>query len=253
MALKNKSLILYNYQISTNNNTIDFVGASGGPTLTATIPIGYYSLTSLLAAIASAMGAVDTAHIYTVTADRTISGGSQNRVTIATSGTFLSLLFASGPHSAANISSLIGFSGDQTGSTTYTGTSSTGTALIPALVGYNYIAPTQYQQIQGSVNISASGVKEAIVYQIQQFLAIQFKYETESVVNANWNPFWQWAIQQRSFDFTPDYTLAPNTFYQVTLEKTQQASNGIGFKMMEMLPDFPFLYDTGPFEMRVVQ
>lgn len=253
MALKNKSLLLYNYQITSSNNAIDFVGAAAGPTLMATIPLGFYSLTSLLTAIASAMGAVDTAHTYTVTADRTISSGTQNRVTILTSGTHLDLLFVTGPRSASTIAALIGFSGDQTGATTYTGTLTTGTALIPALTGYNWTPPTLYQQIQGSVNISASGTKEAIVYQIQQFMKVQFKYETEANAITNWNPFWQWAIQQRSFDFTPDYTLAPGTFYEVTVEKTPQDSKGIGFLMAEMLPSFPFLYDTGLFEMRVVQ
>jgi hypothetical protein len=253
MALKNKSLILYNYQVGSSNNAIDFVAVSLGPTLFATIPFGYYSLTSLLTAIALAMGKADTAHIYTVTADRTISSGAQNRITISTSGTYLDLLFVTGPRSASTMAGLIGFSGDQTGATTYTGTVTTGTSLIPALIGYNFTPPTLYNQIQGSVNISASGTKEAIVYQIQKFMKVQFKYETESNAINNWNPWWQWAIQQRPFDFTPDYTLAPTTFYQVTLEKTSQDSKGIGFLMPEMLPKFPFLYETGMIEMRVVQ
>lgn len=253
MALKNKSLFLYNYQITTSNQAIDFVAVNAGPTIFATIPVGYYSLTSLLTTIAYQMGLADTSNIYTATADRTISSGAQNRVTISTSGTHLDLLFVTGVRSASTIATLIGFAGDQTGATTYTGTSSSGTALIPDLVGYNYLPPTLYNQIQGSVNISASGAKEAIVYQIQQFIAVQYKYETEANAISNWNPFLQWAIQQRSFDFTPDYTLAPTTFYQVTLEKTAQDAKGIGFKMIEMLPQFPFMYDTGLFEMRVVQ
>lgn len=251
MALKNQSLLLYNLQVTPSNNALDFKNASGEPEINATLTVGFYSLSSLLTEVQRALFAADNTNVYTVTADRTVAGGLQNRITISTSGTFLSLLFASGSRNATSCASLLGFTGDQTGSTTYTGTSTSGTALVPDLVGYNYLPPTSYKRVQGAVNISASGVKEAIVFQIQQFITIQFKYEEEAKVASQWSPFWDWSIQQRPFDFTPDIT-SPNTVYPVTLEKTQADGKGIGFQMKEMLPSFPFLYDTGPLEFRVV-
>ncbi len=252
MALRNQSLFLYNLQVTVNNQSIDFLNVALGTNISALVPIGFYSLASLATAIASAMNTADITNTYTVTVTRTTSSGTQNRVTIATSGAFLSLDFASGPLNGTSIAPLIGFSGDQTGATTYTGTATAGTALLTTLAAYNYLGPYFYNQVQGTVNISAAGVKEAIVFQIQQFIQTQYKYEAEAGVISNWNPFWTWAIQQRPFDFTPDYKTDPTTFYSVTLEKTGQDSKGIGFKMTEMIPKFPFLYDTGLFEMRVI-
>lgn len=203
--------------------------------------------------IVRALEAADTVNTYTVTADRTVSSGLQNRVTITTSGTYLSLLFGTGPRAASTVAPLIGFtSADHTGATTYTGTSTCGTALVPAYVGYNYLSPDFYQKINGNVNVSASGVKEAVVFQIMKFLQVQFKYEAAADVVTSWEPFFQWAIQQRSFEITPEVT-SPSVFYEVTLEKTSDDSKGLGFKMAEMLPNFPFNYDTGLMVFRLVQ
>jgi hypothetical protein len=57
-------------------------------------------------------------------------------------------------------------------------------------------------------------------------------------------------IQQRQFEFTPDLT-APTIFYDVTLESIPADGKGLGFMGMEMLPDFPFQYDTGLMKFRV--
>lgn len=252
MALKAQSLILWGLQVTNENQNLPFQNVSAGPQINAVLTPGYYSLTSLLTEVQRALRAADSANAYTVTADRTVAGGLQNRVTIATPGSFLSILFGTGTTASTSCATLLGFpSTDQTGATSYTGTSTCGTALVPTYIGYNFLPPTRYRTVQGMVNISASGVKEAVVFQIQQFIKVQFKYETEANVDANWSPFWDWAIQQRAFDFTPEVT-SPGNFYPVTMEKTQQDSKAIGFQMMEMLPNFPFYYDTGPLEMRVV-
>jgi hypothetical protein len=251
MALKNKSLLLYGIQVTVNNQAIDFKNVSMGVEINATLAIGFYSLTGLLAAVQLALNAADPANVYTVTSDRSFSGGTQNRVTIATNGAFLSLLFSSGSRNASSAGPLLGFSGDQTGSTSYQGTSSVGTALIPAFVGYNYLSPDFYQRVQGNCSVTTSGLKEAIVFSIMRFIRIQFKYEKEADVSTNWLPWWQWVIQQRQFDFTPDYVLAPSTYYNVTLEKSPSDAKGLAFMMTEMLPSFPFLYDSGLLEFRV--
>lgn len=251
MALKNKSLILYGLQITADNSSIDFKISGGGSELMATLVQGFYSVSSILLEVKRAMQAADPSNTYTVTADRTVNGGTEVRITISTSGVFLSILFATGSRTASSAGPTLGFSGDQTGSTTYTGTSTVGTSIISEYVGYNFVSPDRYRKVQGSVNISASGEKEAIVFQIQRFIKVQFKYEPEAKTVMEWSPFWDWAIQQRPFDFTPDYVLEPNTFYEVTLEKTPLDQKGIGFLMNEMLPKFPFFYDTGLIEMRV--
>jgi hypothetical protein len=252
MALTQKSLFLYNLQVTANNQSLDFKAASGGPTLQATVPIGYYSLTDLCTAVVKAMAAVDAVNTYTCTANRSFSGGTQNRVTIATSGAFLSLLFSSGPRAASNIAALLGFTAtDKTGATTYTGTSSCGTTLQPVWWGKDYRDPNMLRTNFGSLNISANGTKEAITYQIQQFIQVRFDYEPYSAVANSWQPFLTWAIQQQPFEFTPQIT-DPNTVYNVTLESTDAAQDGLGYELVEMTADgLPFLYSTGTLVMRL--
>lgn len=248
MALKNPSMFLYGFQITSLNSSIDFQIASGGPVLLATVTQGFYSLATLLTAIEAAMSAADTTNTYTVTATRSTSGGV---VTISTSGSFLSLLFASGPRTASTIAPLIGFPvADQTGSTSYTGTSSAGTVLITQYPAYTYLSVEMNQLIFGNANVSANGTKEVVVFQIQQFWEGEFKYEPEASVKTIWLDLMQWMIQGRLFDFTPDYTI-PSTFYTGTLEKTSKDGQALGFQFQELLPDFPFYYTTGTLTFRL--
>lgn len=250
MALKNPSLILYGFTVDVSNQYIDFQASGGGGVLTATIPMGAYCLGDLLTAISAAMAAADPSHTYTVTADRTIAGGTQNRVTIKTSGTFLSLLFATGGHAAASAAVLLGYGPtDLTGATQYSGIQSAGTSIIPVMQGYNWVSPNRLHRAFGNVNVSANGTKEATVFQIQKFFEVEFRYEPESIIDTVWQPFFDWAIQQQDFEFTPDIT-QPTTFYPCTLESTDEDGQGLGFRMSEMLPEFPGLYQTGKLAMR---
>lgn len=251
MALRASSLFLYNFQVTTLNNSIDFKASSGGSVLFATITQGFYSLSSLATEIARAMNAADPSNSYVVTIDRTVNLGQQNRVTVATSGSFLSLLFSSGPRTASTAAPLIGFAvSDRTGSTTYTGSSSAGTALITEKEAFNYLPVEMDHMIFGNVNISANGTKEVVVFQIQQFWSGEWKYEPESKVKVQWLPLMDWMIQGRLFDFTPE-TNHPTVFYTGTLEKTSKDGKALGFQWKEMLPNFPFNYQTGPMVFRL--
>src|SRR4051794_23492435 len=84
-----------NFVIDATNNKIDFVIVNAGAQLTATVASGTYTATTLAAAIVTALAAQDGAHTYTCTYSTTTG-----KWTIATSGSFLSLLFASGTNSA---------------------------------------------------------------------------------------------------------------------------------------------------------
>jgi hypothetical protein len=250
MALANRSLFLYGFEITTVNGFIDFQIASMGPVLTAIVPVGFYALTDYLAAIVTALSTIDPTNTYTASVDRTIGGGLQNRVTITSTGSFLSLLWGSGPHSSSNISASIGFPAtDQTGAVTYTGNATAGTMLQPLYQGYNYVAPQRNKKVFGSVNVSTNGTKEAIVYQLQTFWEIEFMYEAAEIIDANWQPLNDWMIQQRPIEFTPDYT-QPTVFYNGTLESTEQDGTGLAYQMQEMLPDFPGLFKTGKMQFR---
>jgi hypothetical protein len=251
MALQALSLITYGLEVTSLNANIDFKNASLGPTLTAVLPLGFYSPASLATAVVSALQSLDSTNVYSIVISRNILGGTQNRFTIATTGSYLSLLFGTGPHITTSAASLMGFNPvDYLGNTSYTGSQTVGTALIPSFLGYNYLDDRNQRKVFGAVNVAASGLKTAVVFNIQSFIDVQFKYEPLARL-LEWDVFFNWAIQQRDFDFTPEIT-SPNTVFQVNLEKTSYDGKGLGFQMKEMLPNFPNLYDTGVMNFRIV-
>lgn len=252
MALKDKSLFNFGFVVSNANQYLDFTNVSMGAQIHAIIPASYYTLGTLATAIQLAMNQADPTNTYSVTVNRAVAGNLQNRITISTGGAFLSLLFMTGTFNAQSITSLINFgSADLTGATTYTNSTTSGTALQSAFYGFNYTPPQAYQKNTGDVTVSASGVKEGISWSIQQFIQVEFKYEPIANVLAYWDPFIQWMIVAKPFEFTPE-TNNPSVVYSVTLEKSPGDAKGLGFMFKEMLPDFPFVYGTGALEFRVI-
>lgn len=251
MALRSRSLFLYGFEVTENNRSVDFQAAPAGPELNATLRLGFYSLTALLAEMKFQMESVDPAdNTYTFVVDRTVSAGTQNRINISTDFTFLSINFATGSRATTSVASLIAFVGDQTGATSYSNSASAGFTLLTEREGYNYLSPDFGRDIFGSVNISASGIKEAIVHSIQKFWQVQFKFIPEAKHISEWLPLMEWLIQQKLFEFTPEVTV-PGTFFEGTLESTPASGKGLGFRHTEMLPAFPFFYDTGLMRFRV--
>lgn len=251
MALQANSLFLYGFEVTPLNRSIDFKSQSGGPEIRATLPLGFYSLTTLMNAIAYQMGIADpNGNTYTVSANRNVSGGTQNRVTISTSGAFLSLLFGTGSRVASSVNTLIGFSvADRTGATSYQGVASAGTAMVTQMIGYNYIDPRFQEKVYGAVSVSASGLKEAITFQLQHFFEVQFKFINKTDALNNWKPLLEWLISQKLVEFTPEIT-SPDTFYEGTLESSSYDGKGLGYLLREMLPEFPFKFDTGVMKFR---
>jgi hypothetical protein len=250
MALSSKSLFVYGLTVTTLNQNIDFQNVSSGPVLTAQIALGFYSPQSLAQAVALAIQSVDATNIYSVTVNTNIAGGTQNRITIATNGTFLSLLFSSGPNATTSAASLMGFNPtDYTGATSYTGSASVGTTLIPDFIGYSFLNDLNTKKVFGAVNVSASGLKEAVTFNIQLFIQVDFKYEAKANL-LNWQNLFAWLIQQKTFDFTPEISI-PDAFFTCTLESTDYDKQGLGYQMKEMLPDFPNFYETGTLIFRI--
>jgi hypothetical protein len=244
MALSQKSLFLYGYTISALNNLLYFRAVALETPRTATLNLGSYSLTGIMEELKRAMELADPTRTYTITADRTLSGGLENRITISTSGTVLELLFATDSISTA-LAGVLGFTTtDKTGATTYTGSSTTGTALLTNLNGYNFLAPNYMPVVNGKLNIAASGVKETVVFNVQKYWQVEFKYIPAADVESSWLSLIDWMIRSRMLEMTPDYT-EPATFYEGTLE-----TPSLQFKMSEMLPNFPNVYQTGMMKFR---
>lgn len=251
MALRGKSLFLYGLEVRDDNQNLPFKAAALGPQLNAILPAGFYSLTSLIAQIKASMQIADPANIYTVTVDRTFMGGTENRITIATSGAYLDLLFATGTLAASSCRDLIGFGiFDYTGATSYQNGTTSGVALNTAWWGNNYQPPEVFVKNFGTVNVATNGEKEAITWTVQRFIGVEYKYEPEPKVLTEWRDLIAWLIQQKPFDYTPQVT-EPLVVYEVTLESSSEDGKGLGFKMKEMVPQFPYMYSTGPMTLRI--
>lgn len=251
MALRAKSMFLYGLEVRDDNQNLPFRAVLAGPELNAVIPAGFYSLTSLITQIAASMHVADPIHTYTVTADRTVSGGTENRITISTSGSYLDLLFATGTTAASSVRDLIAFGiFDYTGSTMYTNGDSSGTPLVTEWYGKNYQPPEVFTKNFGSVNVSTSGEKEAITWTIQRFIGVEYEHEPQPKVLTEWRDLINWMIQQKPFDFTPEIS-SPTTVHEVTLEKSTDDGKGLGFNMKEMSPLKSFMFTTGPMTFRV--
>lgn len=244
MALTSRSLFLYGFEVNAYNSNLVF--NIGGLPITTSITYGYYSLDSLMTEVVNQLSAAAPSRIFTYTINRNVNGGLESRVTITCNTGSFTLDFTQ----PSSIGSTLGYAPSlYTGSLSYTSTSTPGTALVSEKIGYTYLGPEFQRELMGAVNVSATGVKQAVVFQVMQFISVEFKFEPQSKVISQWTPFWSWAIQQKAFEFTPEI-LSPDVVYQVTLEKTASSSKGLGFRMVEMLPEFPFYYKTGLITMR---
>lgn len=252
MALTEQSLFLYGIEIPDDETALDFKGESGGPELQASLTPNFYTLNQLATEIETKMNAADPDHIYTVTIDRTVSANTQNRITITSSSAFFQLLFLTGSRADESCAPALGYNvADYTGATFYQNAETLGERLIPELVGYNYQPPELNKRQVGVVNVAASGAKDTIIFSTQQFIDVKFMYEPEAKCLTEWVPFWNWATQEKPFEFVPEWLTSPTDTYSVTLESTEADGKGLGFRMPEMLPQFPFQFQTGMIKMRL--
>lgn len=243
MALRNRSLFLYAFTIDSTNSSLDF-SVNGGSTLLATLKQGFYTLNSLMTEVVRAMAEQAPTETFSYEIDRSILGGLENRVKIKIAVGTITLLFGSGPRKNSSVALTIGFNPANVTGAEVSSNFSAGTSLVSSREGYTFLAPEYMRRVRGSVNVSASGVKEAIVYEVQQFTQVEFKHEPESKVITEWRPLMEWLIQQRPVEFTPNYETVTET-YEVTLEKTAFDGAGLGYQLTEMLPELPFYYRTG--------
>lgn len=214
----------------------------------ATLQLGYYTPSSLAIEIDRAMSAADTVSNFTVSITRTSNAA---KITITSSSGYLKLLFLSGPRTASNVALAAGFLVQDYESLTgsIAGPNTAGYVLETEYAAYNYLSPEMVRNVFGVVNVSASGDKEAVVWSTQKYFQFEFRYEPEAKVMTDWRDFLTWCILQRPIECIPDQTL-PATFYEATLETTDADGKGLAYKMIEMLPDFPFNYRTGTLKFR---
>lgn len=105
-----------NFVIDTTNNKIDFKESGGGSQLTATLTAGSYTPSTLAAEVKAQMDAAG-AETYTVA-----YSSATGKFTIASTGSYLSILWSSGTNNSTDAGTVLGFdaTADSTGALTYT-------------------------------------------------------------------------------------------------------------------------------------
>lgn len=254
--LKDRALFLYGFDINNNNKYINFKNAYSGNELTAVLRTGNYTCTEFLAEMKRAMEYVDGINTYTWAIDRTAASNTSNRISVTTNGSYLDILFGSGTNAANTPVSLIGFSPmDYVGTLSYTGYTNGGIILYPDFATYDYLSPDEIVKNDGSKNVSASGIKETLVFAQMRFFQGQWKYITDFNGNNQKTQFVQflkYATRQLKFEFSPSVHEDPSVFYQCTLESTPADSNGLAYTLKQMLGDKLYrFYDTGVMTFRV--
>lgn len=237
MTIYTRSSFYYGITIDDNNNKIDF--NEGGSDLVATIEIGKYSLTDFAQAVAVQMTAEGT-QLYIVTVDR-----STRLLTISSTSNF-SLLVTTGINAGIGAWGYVGFSVDQTGSNTYTGTIACGSSYKPQFLLQNYVAFEDYSEAtDGVVNKAASGKVSVVSFGSQRFMECLITWVTDrpqqfgSIIEndasaiSNLRNFLIYAITKGDLEFIPDRA-TPSTYTRCVLESTPSSKDGIGFKLQEL-------------------
>lgn len=250
-------LLLYGFDINSLNKYVNFKNAIGGPVITAELRVGNYTATQFMAEMKRAMEFIDGVYKYTWAIDRTINSGLTNEVTVTTTAPYFDLLFGSGPNYLNSPRPILGFDQmDYTGALQYTGSTHAGSILIPEYPTYDYLGPDDMVTNDGVKNVSASGVKETLVFAQMFFIQGEWKYITNfggRTQHTEWQNFLKYATRQLQFEFTPSINEDPETFYQVTLESTGGDSNGMGYTLKQMRGEGLYrFYGTGTMKMRVI-
>ena len=234
MSITTTPVFYYGYTVTVNNIYLNF--NEGGAELTGIVSAGNYSFTALGQEIERVLNSYGT-QLYTVAANR-----SARTFTISAPSTF-SLLFASGSNAGLGVGSIIGFTTDQTGSLSYTG-SATGSEFIPQFPLQDYTGLDDYQEYSSAtINESESGKVETFSVGLRKFMEFNigpitnnsvaglFRKTTDAV--GDLRSFMTFIISKSDIEFMPDET-DRSTYYTIVLERTPTSSTGTGFKLNEL-------------------
>lgn len=258
MALSTFSCFYYGFEITSENNIINFNEGSGE--LSAELEVGSYTLTSILPIIETAMNAAG-ALTYTASVNR-----ATRLITISAASNF-SLLVSTGSQFANSPFGLLGFSGsDKTGSNTYTGGSAAGSIYEPQFRLQNYISPDKWTGAAlATVNKSASGRVEVVKFGNESFMQCDIKYVTNSpqsdnfIIKSNASgvesliDFMNYCITKGPLEFMPDISNRAD-YVTLLLESTPESKDGVAFKLNELYDKgLPGWFDTGTLKFRLIE
>lgn len=252
MAIKSLSQFYFGYEITTDNQYINF--DEGGPELTAILRRDYFTLTDFLIEIGRAMSSVG-GQTYSATVDR-----ETRIITITAAGSF-TLLAASGTNVSNSPFALMGYAAiDVTGSA-LSGGSASGYLYRPQFSLQDYVQPGQRKEsVDSTINETGSGRVEVITFGLREFMECNIRFITnirQSGAVIQDNPtgyedalFFMDEITKRgNIEFMPDRD-DPDNFFEVSLESTEQDAKGLKYKLTEeSVSDY---YRTGKLVFRII-
>jgi hypothetical protein len=256
MSITTRSQFFYGHTISEDNQWIDF--DEGGSELSVQLDIGDYTLTEFAAELAAKM-TQEGALTYTATINR-----ATRKITLAAGSNF-ALRVTTGTHLATSAFSLVGFTSNKSGSSSYLADIESGSVYRPQAVFRDYVPFIDNNAAQSSVvNESESGIVETVSFgskriaQMNIWLitdkAQQSFSSTENNPNARAEAraFLEYATSKAKFEFMEDRA-TPATFDKVILEKTQESDKGTAYRLKKMFNNgVEGYYESGEIELRKV-
>ena len=258
MALGTRSIFYYySDEVSFENQYFNW--DEGGSELTALIPPSGYSPEQLASEVQSQMNAIgqDT---YVVSFNRSTRGFS-----ISSNGSTLNLLVTTGSNAGVSVWSLLGFTSDKTGSTSYNSDGVGPKQLRSQFFLQDYIpSSNELVKVDVSVTESSSGTIQVANFGDRRFTSFNIRFITEKSsyfgdqIEANasavtdTNDFLSALSKKIPFEFMPDRSNTGN-FEVLLYESGPGSSTGTGYRLRELFGSgLPDMYETGVLRNRVI-
>jgi len=255
MSLKTFSKFYYGYEITTDNNLVNF--DEGGGELTGELNVGFYTLEQFAVEIQRALRA-EGAFDYLVVVNRTT-----RKLTISAGSNF-ELLPVTGASSGVSAFPLMGFTTDRASDDSYEGNVASGFSYAPQFILQDHVPTANWKKsVQASVNKTASGRVEVIKFGEEQFLQGNIMYITNitqdgAVVKTNGSgvqdflDFMDWLIKKAPVEYMADIATV-GTFQNLILESTPEDKSGTGYKLKELYDKgLPGYFESGILVFRMV-
>lgn len=256
MSIDTKSVFYYDVVVDAGNLAIDLDDGTG--VIQISLDTGSYTFTGLAQHAQSKLREFGNQD-YVVTPNR-----DERNYTISAPLAF-DLLFTSGPRSEQSAANLLGYSGsDKTGSSTYTGSLTVGSAYFPQFFLQQY-KPTRLNRAKNraSINETAAGAVESVTFGDVRRMECNITYVNDNDFcqgffdrdpNAvdNLVDFMEYLITKGPIEFMEDRDNR-DSFEELLLERSPQSGDGTAFDLQELLPSLPGFYETGRLVFRRIE
>jgi hypothetical protein len=238
MSVNTFSAWTYGHTITIDNNSMPF-SENGSTELIANFKVGAYTLQSFATEMSRAMNEVGTLN-YVASIDR-----STLKITVAGDSNFW-LYVTSSALSTASPYSLLGFTTERSGSSSYEGDTLSGSIFTPQFLLQKYVDFQDFVKANAvTVNETATGKIQVIKYGDVRRMECNITLQTnirQSVGSAvrddesgedNLRAFMVYATTKAPMEFIKDID-SPSGLVDCLLDKTSADGKGTGFKLKEL-------------------